>query len=547
MTKILLSIFLTLAASLSAASQDRFFVITDRPAYIAGDIVGCSVFCAGEDGHPDSFSSVCYLELIGGDGTAVETKISLLDGRGAGSFRIPQGTPTGNYSLIAYSSRSEHSPEASRRIAVFNTTSTSRAANGVVVSDESDYKPNYIPEGSSSGGLRLNLEGDLSPLGKAVLTLDGLDDDTDLAISVFHDDGLDAGDGKTLAGFSAEGGKAVPTGNSGEYEGETIKVSVEGLTAEEASRGDKMVILSTPGSPSEVYIGRITSDGHVDFITNNIYGDRELVCEVTSMQGKACHISISSPFRHPSPDVLPPLELNPAQREALVARKAALISGNVMLADTLARFLPKREGLLLEAVPSVHYHLDDYSRFPTVKEMCVEFISELRFMENNGNTRLRMFVSDAGGTRKYAGDNVLVMMDGVVLTDHGMLNDFDAMLLEDVYIYPQTVIIGGVPFNGVVNFVSKNNYVTRLHFPPNVRVMDFKGASYPVYYAGGRPAGDKDLRQVLYWHPAFEAKAGRRNEINLEIPGYKGRFKAVAEGWKRGGIPVRAEYTFEIQ
>ncbi|MBO6249665.1 MAG: hypothetical protein J6N54_12715, partial [Bacteroidales bacterium] len=104
MTKILLSIFLTLAASLSAASQDRFFVITDRPAYIAGDIVGCSVFCVGEDGHPDSFSSVCYLELIGVDGTAVETKISLLDGRGAGSFRIPQGTPTGNYSLIAYSS-----------------------------------------------------------------------------------------------------------------------------------------------------------------------------------------------------------------------------------------------------------------------------------------------------------------------------------------------------------------------------------------------------------------------------------------------------------
>ncbi len=51
------------------------------------------------------------------------------------------------------------------------------------------------------------------------------------------------------------------------------------------------------------------------------------------------------------------------------------------------------------------------------------------------------------------------MMDGVVLTDHGMLNDFDAMLIEDVYIYPQTVMIGGIPFNGVVNFVTKNNHV----------------------------------------------------------------------------------------
>ena len=142
---------------------------------------------------------------------------------------------------------------------------------------------------------------------------------------------------------------------------------------------------------------------------------------------------------------------------------------------------------------------------------------------------------------------MLVMMDGVVLTDHGMLDDFDAMMIDDVYIYPQTVMIGGIPFNGVVNFVTKNNHVAGLHFPPNVRVMDFKGVSYPVCYTGGRPAGNDDLRQVLYWHPAFEAKAGKKNEIKLEMPSYKGKFKAVAEGWKRGGIPVRAEYSFEIQ
>ena len=546
MIKKLLSIVLTLAASLSAASQDRIFVITDRPAYIAGDIVGCSVFCVGDDGRPEAFSSICYLELIGNDGTSAEAKIGLLEGRGAGSFRIPDKTPTGNYSLIGYTSRNGHSTKASRRIAVFNTTSASRISGGVEVGEESAYQPRFVPEGPSAGGLRLSLEGSPAPLGRAVLSLEGLDDEADLAITVFHDDGLDGGDGKTLVDYAVGRDDTVPTRNPGEYEGETIRVTVEGLTTEDAALGDKMVVLSTPGSPSDVFVGRITSDGHVDFITNNIYGDRDIVCEVTSMQGKSCHISVSSPFRHPSPEALPPLELNPGQRTALVARKSSLAAGKRMMADTLMRFLPKRQGLLLEALPCVHYHLDDYSRFPTVKEMCVEFISELRFMDNNRGTRLRMFVAGAGGTRKYIGDNVLVMMDGVVLTDHGMLEDFDAMLLEDVYIYPQTVILGGIPFNGVVNFVTKSNHVAGLHFPPNVRVMDFKGASYPVYYAGGRPAGDKDLRQVLYWHPAFEAKAGIKNEILLEMPGYKGRFKAVAEGWKRGGTPVRAECDFEL-
>lgn len=47
---------------------------------------------------------------------------------------------------------------------------------------------------------------------------------------------------------------------------------------------------------------------------------------------------------------------------------------------------------------------------------------------------------------------MLVMMDGVVLTDHRMLNDFDAMLIDDVYIYPQTVMIGGIPVRAEYTF-----------------------------------------------------------------------------------------------
>lgn len=113
------------------------------------------------------------------------------------------------------------------------------------------------------------------------------------------------------------------------------------------------------------------------------------------------------------------------------------------------------------------------------------------------------------------------MMDGVVLTDHGMLDDFDAMLIDDVYIYPQTVMIGGIPFNGVVNFVTKNNHVAGLHFPPNVRVMDFKGVSYPVCYTGGRPTGNEDLRQVLFWHPLSKPRPERKTRSNWKCPATK--------------------------
>ena len=305
--------------------------------------------------------------------------------------------------------------------------------------------------------------------------------------------------------------------------------------------------LSTSGSPANVYIGRAAADGSVRFFTGNIYGDRELVCEVVSMDGKDCHISLASPFTHPDPGTLPVLTLSPGQRTSLVSRKAALRAESTIGLDTLVRFLPKREDLLLEGIPCKRYHLDDYNRFPTVRETCIEFIPELQFVRRDGRWRIRMIIIDGAESSLYVQDNILVMMDGVVLTDHGMLQDFDATLIEDIDIYRQAVVLGPVSFNGVVNFVTKKNYVTALQFPANVRVVDFKGVSYPVACPGGAPAEGQDLRQVLFWHPALTVPADSRTRILLRTPGYAGRFRVVAEGRLSDGSPIRAEYTFDVE
>ena len=281
------------------------------------------------------------------------------------------------------------------------------------------------------------------------------------------------------------------------------------------------------------------------FYTGNIYGDREIVCEVSSLSGNLCRLNLLSPFVHPEADAIPQLVLSPAQRGALVARKASLRENYSLPLDTLVQFLPKREDLLLAGSPSVRYHLDDYTRFPTVQEICTEFIRELQFVRREGRWRVRMMVSDGTSSRKYLQDNILVMMDGVVLTDHGMLESFDGNLLDDVDLYCQALSIGGVSYNGAVNFVTKKNYVTALQFPENVRVLDFKGVSYPVAYPGQAASGN-DSRQLLYWHPAMKIRAGGQEQIRLRMPSYPGNFRVVAEGWTAEGKPLRAEYSFRV-
>lgn len=537
-----LSLLLSLIIALPLGARDRIYVSTDRSAYLSGDLVYCSLFCTNENGQSEDFSATAYLELISTDGTAAEAKIGLFSGRGAGSFRIPEGTPTGNYRLVAYTARSEASEEGSRILSVFNTGSNARVKDGVTVVEPSAYKAPRLPEDTSKG-LSLSFPGRLSQGRGATLLLDA-PKGADISLSIYHEDALSPAETRSLDAF-LHGQPALAGRRSGEYEGEVILANVEGLPEEKLHLdGEVTAFLSSAGSPTDVYIGRSDNNGHIRFFTDNIYGNRELVCEVVSMSGQQCHIALSSPFTHPEPGDVPPLVLSGTQRSALVARKAAL--QDPPLQDTLLRFIPRRKDLLLAGAPTLRYHLDDYNRFPTVREICVEFVSELQFVRRDGRYRIRMMVNDGTSSRKYLQDNILVLMDGVVLTDHGMLADFDAMLLEDIDMYRQGITLGGVTYNGVVNFITKKNYVTALHFPDNVRVIDFLGVSYPVSYPGGVPQGT-DRRQLLYWHPALEIPAGTQQRIQVHTPAYSGTFRIVAEGLDASGKPVSASYTFTVE
>ena len=145
MKKLMITILALSAALLAGAVPvERIYVSTDRDVYIAGDAVWCSLTCLDGNGRFSNESAVSYLELVSTDGTVCTAKIGLLEGRGAGSFRIPVTTPTGTYRLVAYtavnaSEEGEPWMAGSRLLTVFNTTSSARVLNGVEILDEAAY------------------------------------------------------------------------------------------------------------------------------------------------------------------------------------------------------------------------------------------------------------------------------------------------------------------------------------------------------------------------------------------------------------------------
>jgi len=545
----------TIPFSLLAGNNpvERIFVSTDREVYIAGDVVLCSLFCVDLQGNPSNASAVSYLELVSSDGTATESKIGLLGGRGAGSFRIPVSTSTGIYRLIAYTSSNTNETGTpwivgSRILTIFNTLSAAKVRDGVEIVDEDEFLSLKRDPDINCGKIQISSTVRVRKDSEYTIFLNNKGVGADLSLSVYHEDDIVPARQETsmegflnaLSSFNPEfsGSRQV------DYDGEIISARINGNITD---NNDKVVAtLSSAGAPSNLYIG-VTDNDKVRFFTNNIYGDREIVCEVSNVDFGKGSIDIESPFIGAGAGKLPQLQMNRIIQKDLSARKVALRSGNTMRLDTLSSLLRHREDLLLETSSCKHYHLDNFVRFPSIREVLVEIIPYVSLRREKGKQKLVMIATDAMDYYKASVDNLLVMMDGVVITDLGLLLEFDAMLIEDVDVYTQAIACGNVSFSGIVNFVTKKNYVTTLSFPDNVKVVDFKGVSYPVaYYGGTPPEGVEDVRQLLYWDPVLRLASGENKRLVLHTPGYAGTFRAVAEGLADDGTPIHYEFTFEV-
>ena len=553
---LLTTILLSLAwMAFGQASVERIFVSTDRNVYLAGDAVWCSLTNMDGNGRFSNESAVAYLELASADGTVCTAKIGLLEGRGAGSFRIPVTAPTGTYRLIAYTAvnaAEEGTPwqAGSRLLTIFNSTSEARVTDGVDIIDEKAYEALSTAPATPEGALELSTRIRIQKGASSVLNLHNAGAAASVSLSVFHDDDLlPAAQENTPGSFL----RAIPRSVSlkkavsPENDGEVVSARIAGTILKNED-DITYTTLSAAGSPSDVYIGRSDGSDRIRFYTSNIYGNREIVCEVSQLDRKEGYISFESPFVLPDAGNLPKLRLSPAQRSDLMARKSALRAEKTLRVDTLASFMRHREDLMLSSLHKKRYHLDDYTRFPSFKEIIVEIIPELHLRTSRGRQVLSLTIGDALEKNFTRTENILVMMDGVVLSDLDLLVGFDAMLIEDIDIYDEAFLCGKYPFRGLVNVITKKNYVTALHFPANVRVLDFQGVAYPVAYNGAVPEGKgQDQRQLLYWHPILQLDANSDYRLEFTAPGYSGRFKVVAEGFTEDGKPIYQEFSFEVE
>ena len=589
---LLFFLLLPLCAGAQTTVVEKTYISTDREIYVSGDKIWCSAFCvdAANGLRPSSLSAIAYVEIVSEDGTLESGKIALSEGRGAGTIEIPATAPTGNYRIVAYTAYTKNTPgfnpqeHISKTISIFNTSTKERVKNGVKILSDSEYDalrtPASTPAGThttgthssstynagaqpAAGALSIVCHRSAEGYLEVVLTNNSAAP-ADLSLSLSNRDGIIPPDNTSIGAFmgaaasaaqAAAGAESAAARASAraasataataeaaelpEYEGEIIRGRIAGATTDEIEglKG-RSAFISVPTEKSDLYSSVVDNDGMIKFVTNNIYGTKEMVCEIEDNDLARCHIELISPFVSPKLKGIPALQMAPSIKEDLQRRGLSVQLCRSFSADTLASLMPIRENPLIPSYDAIEYKLDDYKRFPVMRELFIEFINEIKVRKVNGKEQLKVKTHLEERVSLFDKNNSLIMVDGIPVFDHSQVIEYDPLLVESVVVYPYKYYTGWRSFCGMANFVTYKKNLPGIKFNDGVRVVQFKGCSYPMAFTCQEIGEDfPDYRELLYWHPQIKLPAGESSSIKVKIPANVKEIRICAEGMMENGTP----------
>lgn len=555
-----------LCAPLAAQTHtlhERLYVSTDTDCYVAGENIWLSVFCFdAESGVPSNGSAVAYLELQDQEGTLLTAKIALINGRGSGMMALPLTVPTGIFTLAAYTRYMyAESPETvfHKSVTIYNplTGVRSTAVHHLEDAPEAAVAAQSVAFTKRANNLvRINVAAAAVPQRSAfTISLDTPQEEVlQASVSVFKTSALNHYQNPSvidvLEALPRTGLAPITSLSEIDYPGEIISAQmvdqennpVTGIENYGAS-------ISIAGRDIQYYMGAVDSLGRVQFFTNNLYGDGVLVSQVPSYDDRVLSLAIDSIFKHPSPVNVPVLVLDPAQEDALTQRSLHRQLTDVYQLDSLITEVRLSENPLFENT-GVTYKLDEYTRFPVMRDVITEFVREARFRGSEGSHVLQVRVDDALGVPSFLNETTpaLVLLDGIPITDHEKIYQYDPALVESITLYPNQYAFGPVYFCGLAFFKTYTGQHSALDLGRSIRIQDYQGVQNHRTM-GVVPVDSRlpDLRHTLYWNP--EVTLSNQSPVTLEgrTGDLAGSYTVVVEGLSVTGKPFLSTATFTVQ
>lgn len=308
------------------------------------------------------------------------------------------------------------------------------------------------------------------------------------------------------------------------------------------------IFLSIPESSYKLYPGISNDSGIVHVRANEYFGRGEVIAQ-TVERSENYKIEIIKPFAEQFTTVSnQPFNIPETSKNLVENYSISMQSQYIYTGDSIQKFLVPvlKDSLPFYGRTQSVYLLDDYTRFTTMEEVLREYVKEINVGAKGGNLKFKL-LNDV--QHEFFSENILVMIDGVPMSNPDKMFSVDPMKIRRIDIVPRSYVIGPSLFFGLANFTTYKENHENIDIDPKAIVLDYEGLQikrefYSPDYSNPELLKSRlpDLRSTLYWSPDVTGK-----ELQFYTGDNKGKYIVVLQGLNSKGEPISSTSRFEVR
>ncbi|MNQ36295.1 hypothetical protein D3C85_498140 [compost metagenome] len=549
-------------------TQETIFIHSNTTTFLTGETLYFKLYCLNPlNNKVSAISKIAYVELIDNEKKSLQkNKIFLDKGIGTGDYFIPTTLKTGNYKVVAYTKwmlNNVNSQKYAIDIFIINPFQTQEPNDNITFDITNPAKSNtaiQATNANTANAKRIDFVFDKESYytrEKVSLQLKHLTETIEkgnYSVSIRKTDQIPTMQQLTASEFAKKTTENyVNTPNSLNYVPEIRSELITGNLTSKNNRdiANKSIALSLPGKEYVLKIVKTNAQGKFAFLLDQFPNFPNAILQVIDENRNDYTVNLD-PFPNfdaSSLQFTSKLNLSPELKKDIEERSTASQIQN-------AYYQIKKDSLVTEAVMNPFfttieksYVLDDYTRFPTLKENIVEVIVELYYRRNNGKYQLHIR-NNQKDLEMYGPP--LVLVDGLLIQDPSDLFDYNMANVSRVSLITEPYVYGPNLYGGLVSFETKNNEFSENYVKKYLKTTEIqrpnpeKVYNNPDYSPGNKLQRVPDYRYQLLWKPDIKLDT-KEETLSFYTSDIKGNFEVILEGFTENGQPVYVSKNITVK
>ena len=198
-------------------------------------------------------------------------------------------------------------------------------------------------------------------------------------------------------------------------------------------------------------------------------------------------------------------------------------------------------------IPDKVYRLDDFTRFETMADLFLEYISVI-YIRNRGESKW----VNVDSKYRLSGE-AMVMLDGLTVRDFDFVMDLDPLLIESIDIVDNYYFIGSLKYAGLVNFVTYKGEFAQQEVPDYLLELAYNALQterefyHPDYQVNSSKLERiPDYRTTLYWNPEVAISGDEKINLSFFTADDAGQYQIEINGISSSGQPIYSSGSFKV-